>query len=74
MCATIAIVLSTPVSITVALFISHYAPARVSKPVGYVIDILAAIPSVVFGAWGMTTFGPGLVPFYTCLLYTSRCV
>ena len=67
MCATIAIVLSTPVSIAVALFISHYAPARVSRPVGYVIDILAEIPSVVFGAWGMTTFGPGLVPFYTWL-------
>lgn len=67
LCALIAIALSTPVSIAVALFISHYAPARLSKPVGYVIDILAAIPSVVFGAWGMTTFGPGLVPFYEWL-------
>lgn len=71
LCSAIAIVLSTPVAIGVALFISHYAPARVSKPVGYIIDILAAIPSVVFGAWGMTTFGPGLVPLYEWLSRSS---
>ncbi len=71
MCAAIAILLSTPVSIGVALFISHYAPARLSKGVGYVVDILAAIPSVVFGAWGMTTLGPALVPLYEWLSRVS---
>ncbi len=63
----IALLVSTPVAVGVALFISHYAPARISKGVGYVIDLLAAIPSVVFGAWGFTVFGPGLVPAYTWL-------
>ncbi len=71
MASAIAIVLATPVSVGVALFISHYAPVRVSKTVGYVIDILAAIPSVVFGAWGMTTLGPALVPLYEWLSRAS---
>ena len=50
-----------------ALYISHYAPARVSKPVGYVIDLLAAIPSVIFGAWGATVLAPAMVPLYNWL-------
>ncbi len=65
--ALIALLIATPVAIGVALFISHYAPARLSKGIGYVIDLLAAIPSVVFGAWGYTVFGPALVPGYQWL-------
>jgi phosphate transport system permease protein len=41
-----------PFSIAVALFISHYAPRRLASALGYVIDLLAAVPSVVFGLWG----------------------
>lgn len=63
----IALLLATPVAIGVALFISHYAPRRFSKGIGYVIDLLAAIPSVVYGAWGYTVFGPALVPGYQWL-------
>ena len=63
----IALLLATPVALGVALFISHYAPRRFSKGVGYVIDLLAAIPSVVYGAWGYTVFGPALVPAYQWL-------
>ncbi|QGF23968.1 phosphate ABC transporter permease subunit PstC [Raineyella fluvialis] len=62
--ALIALLVATPVAVGVALFISHYAPARFSKGVGYVVDLLAAIPSVVYGAWGFTVFGPALVPGY----------
>ena len=65
--AAIGLLLATPVAVGVALFISHLAPRRLSKPVGYVIDLLAAIPSVVYGAWGMTFFGPALVPVYLWL-------
>ncbi|NKE10357.1 MULTISPECIES: phosphate ABC transporter permease subunit PstC [Kocuria] len=65
--AIIALLIATPVGILVALYISHYAPAKVAKPVGYVIDLLAAIPSVVYGAWGMTVLSPALAPFYTWL-------
>ena len=65
--SVIALVVATPVAVGVALFISHYAPVRVARGVGYVIDLLAAIPSVIFGAWGYTVFGPALVPGYAWL-------
>lgn len=60
----IAILLATPVAIGIALYISHYAPRSIATPVGYVIDLLAAIPSVVFGAWGMTVLAGAMVPIY----------
>ena len=50
--ATIALVVAVPFAIAIALFISHYAPRRLAVPVAYVIDLLAAVPSVVFGLWG----------------------
>lgn len=65
--AVIALLIATPVGILVALYISHYAPAKISTPVGYVIDLLAAIPSVIYGAWGATVLAPALVPLYNWL-------
>jgi phosphate transport system permease protein len=65
--AVIALVIATPISIGVALFISHYAPRKVAQVLGYVIDLLAAIPSVVFGAWGISFLAPALVPGYNWL-------
>lgn len=65
--AVIALAIATPVGVLVALYISHYAPARIAKPVGYVIDLLAAIPSVIYGAWGTTVLAPAVVPFYAWL-------
>ena len=65
--SAIALAIATPVAIGVALFISHFAPERLSQSIGYVIDLLAAIPSVVYGAWGMTFLGPALVPVYRWL-------
>ncbi|MFC0582338.1 phosphate ABC transporter permease subunit PstC [Micrococcoides hystricis] len=65
--STIALLLATPVAVGVALFISHFAPARFAAPIGYVIDLLAAIPSVVYGAWGMAVLGPAVVPIYQWL-------
>ncbi|GAA1142096.1 phosphate ABC transporter permease subunit PstC [Nesterenkonia lutea] len=63
----IALVLAAPVAVGVALYISHFAPPRWSKSIGYVIDLLAAIPSVVYGAWGMSFLGPELIPVYNWL-------
>jgi phosphate transport system permease protein len=51
--AVIAILVATPLSVGVALVISHFAPARVSRPIGYLVDLLAAVPSVVYGLWGI---------------------
>ncbi|WP_304270649.1 phosphate ABC transporter permease subunit PstC [Pseudoglutamicibacter cumminsii] len=65
--AGIALLLATPVAIGVALFISHFAPRRFAKSVGYVIDLLAAIPSVVYGAWGMAVLGPAMVTIFNWL-------
>ncbi|MBT2476412.1 phosphate ABC transporter permease subunit PstC, partial [Microbacterium sp. ISL-103] len=63
----IALVIAAPVAIGIALFISHYAPRRLAGFLGYIIDLLAAVPSVVFGLWGALTFAPMLVPFYKWL-------
>jgi phosphate transport system permease protein len=49
----LALVLAVPVAIGVALFISEYAPQRLRRPLGYVTDLLAAVPSVVYGLWGV---------------------
>jgi phosphate transport system permease protein len=51
----------------VALMISHYAPRRLARPLGYVVDLLAAVPSVVYGLWGIGFLGPQLVPAYDWL-------
>jgi phosphate transport system permease protein len=65
--AVLALIVAAPLSIGLALVISHYAPRRVAKPIAYVIDLLAAVPSVVYGLWGIQFFGPRLVPVYEWL-------
>ncbi|MGC5627537.1 PstC family ABC transporter permease [Georgenia sp. Z1344] len=61
----IALIIAVPFAIAISLFISHYAPRRMSSALGYVIDLLAAIPSVVFGLWGMRLLEPLLRPAFT---------
>ena len=56
--ASLALLIATPVAIAVALFVSHYAPRRLAQSLGYFIDLLAAIPSVVYGIWGFSVLGP----------------
>ncbi|NJM91098.1 MAG: phosphate ABC transporter permease subunit PstC [Myxococcales bacterium] len=57
--AIIAVVLAVPVSLGVALFITEVAPPRIKRPLIYVLDLLAVVPSVVFGLWGvMVLAGP----------------
>ena len=56
--ATIALLIATSIAVAVALYISHYAPKRLSQTLGYFIDLLAAIPSVVYGIWGITVLAP----------------
>ncbi|MGO1173847.1 MAG: PstC family ABC transporter permease [Actinomycetaceae bacterium] len=61
----IALIIAVPFAICISLFISHFAPRRMSSVLGYVIDLLAAIPSVVFGLWGMRLLEPLLRPAFT---------
>jgi len=65
--AAIALIFSIPISIGVALFISHYAPRRLAQGLGYVIDLLAAVPSVVFGLWGVLVLAREIQPFFVFL-------
>jgi len=65
--AILALTLAVPVAIGIALFISHYAPRRLAQPLGYVIDLLAAVPSVVFGLWGSLVLAPSVLPLYETL-------
>lgn len=62
--ALIAIVIATPLALAVALAVSHYAPKALATPLGYLVDLLAAVPSVVYGLWGIGFLGPQLVPLY----------
>ena len=51
--SVLALLLAVPVAIGVALFITQYAPRRLARPVAYVVDLLAAIPSIIYGLWGI---------------------
>ncbi|GAA1521104.1 phosphate ABC transporter permease subunit PstC [Sphaerisporangium rubeum] len=57
----LALIMALPVAVGVALFISHYAPRRLAGVLGYVIDLLAAVPSVVYGLWGVIFLVPFMV-------------
>lgn len=63
----IALIIAVPFAVGIALFISHYAPRKLASAFGYVIDLLAAIPSVVFGLWGMWTLEPIMRPIFEWL-------
>ncbi|WP_246046079.1 phosphate ABC transporter permease subunit PstC [Rarobacter faecitabidus] len=65
--SVLALLFAVPLSIGIALFISHYAPRRVAQTVAYVIDLLAAIPSVVYGLWGALWLLPVLNPIFSWL-------
>jgi len=65
--AVIALLIAVPLALGVALSISHYAPRRLASVIGYLVDLLAAVPSVVYGLWGIGYLGPKLVPVYTWL-------
>jgi len=58
----IALIIGAPVAIGIALFISHYAPRRIAGVLGYLVDLLAAVPSIVFGLWGIIVIRPLLLP------------
>jgi phosphate transport system permease protein len=66
--AFLALLMALPISIGIALFISHYAPRKVAQTLGYIIDLLAAVPSVVFGLWGIKVLAPAVTPLYNWLV------
>jgi phosphate transport system permease protein len=60
----IALIIAVPVSVGIALFITELAPRWLRAPAVTVVDLLAAVPSVVFGLWGILVVAPAIVPVY----------
>jgi len=58
----LALLLAVPVSLGIALYANEAAPSRIRRPIIYVLDLLAAIPSVVYGLWGVIVLAPFLGP------------
>jgi phosphate transport system permease protein len=62
MTSVLALLLAMPVALGIALFLTFYAPRRLARPFAYLVDLLAAVPSIVYGLWGIAVLGPKLVP------------
>ncbi|GHC95944.1 phosphate transport system permease protein [Pseudorhodoferax aquiterrae] len=58
MTSIIALVIAVPVSFGIALFLTELSPAWLKRPLGTAIELLAAVPSIVYGMWGLLVFGP----------------
>jgi phosphate transport system permease protein len=63
--ALIAIILAVPVSIGIALLLTEVVPRHLARPIVYVVDLLAVVPSVVWGLWGILVFAPWLQHIYS---------
>ena len=63
MTSFIALVIAVPVSFGIALFLTELSPSWLKRPLGTAIELLAAVPSIVYGMWGLLVFGPILAQF-----------
>ncbi|MFT3660043.1 MAG: phosphate ABC transporter permease subunit PstC [Gordonia sp. (in: high G+C Gram-positive bacteria)] len=59
--SVIALVIAMPVALGIAIFVTEYAKPRIAGPITYVVDLLAAVPSIVYGLWGILVLGPAMV-------------
>lgn len=57
-----ALAIAVPIAIGIAAFLTNYAPRRLAKPFAVLVDLLAAVPSIVFGLWGIFVLAPWLTP------------
>jgi len=62
-----ALALAVPIAVGIAVFITQYAPKRLARPFGAMVDLLAAVPSIIFGLWGIFVLAPKLEPLATFL-------
>lgn len=63
MTSFIALVIAVPVSFGIALFLTELSPQWLKRPLGVAIELLAAVPSIVYGMWGLLVFGPLLATY-----------
>jgi phosphate transport system permease protein len=61
--SVIALLIAVPVSFGIALFLTELSPAWLKRPLGTAIELLAAVPSIVYGMWGLLVFGPILAKY-----------
>lgn len=57
-----ALTLAMPIALGIAIFLTQYAPRRVGGPLGYMVDLLAAVPSIIYGVWGLYVLAPAIKP------------
>jgi phosphate transport system permease protein len=69
--SVVALIIAVPLAIGIALFITQYAPTRLSRPIANVIDLLAAIPSIIYGLWGIRVLAPELAPIQRALYHVG---
>jgi phosphate transport system permease protein len=67
----IALLIAVPVSFGIALFLTELSPAWLKRPLGTAIELLAAVPSIVYGMWGLLVFGPILATYVQQPLQTA---
>jgi phosphate transport system permease protein len=65
--SVIAIVIAVPLSVSIALLLTEVVPQRWARPIVYVIDLLAVVPSVVWGLWGILVFAPWVQHIYSSI-------
>jgi phosphate transport system permease protein len=61
--SAIALLIAVPVSFGIALFLTELSPGWLKRPLGVAIELLAAVPSIVYGMWGLLVFGPILATY-----------
>jgi phosphate transport system permease protein len=71
MTSAIALLIAVPVSFGIALFLTELSPAWLKRPLGTAIELLAAVPSIVYGMWGLLVFGPILSRFVQAPLQSA---
>ncbi|WP_409993982.1 MULTISPECIES: phosphate ABC transporter permease PstC [Roseateles] len=63
MTSFIALLIAVPVSFGIALFLTELSPSWLKRPLGVAVELLAAVPSIVYGMWGLMVFGPILATY-----------
>ncbi|MDO5730189.1 phosphate ABC transporter permease subunit PstC [Corynebacterium sphenisci] len=63
----VALALAMPVALGIAIYLTGYAPRRLVRPLSFLVDLLAAVPSIVYGLWGVMALGPALSALYEFL-------
>ena len=62
-----ALVIAVPVAVDIAVFLTQYVPERLSRPFSAMVDLLAAVPSIIYGLWGIFVLAPVLMPIEVLL-------